>query len=165
MIGTLILSGGLAWSQRNIGLALSAAITVSGAVQMFMVIWGCRKAGVKFGLRRPRFTPGVRRLVTLGIPGIISAGITQINLLVSHMIALSQSSAASWLTYADRLYQLPLGMIGIAMGVALLRLRASGICFIEGFNARILRAREHAHTHDLGRYFGDPECITGLHLI
>jgi putative peptidoglycan lipid II flippase len=120
MIGTLILSGGLAWSQRNIGLALSAAITVSGAVQMFMVIWGCRKAGVKFGLRRPRFTPGVRRLVTLGIPGIISAGITQINLLVSHMIALSQSSAASWLTYADRLYQLPLGMIGIAMGVALL---------------------------------------------
>jgi putative peptidoglycan lipid II flippase len=36
------------------------------------------------------------------------------------MIALSQASAASWLTYADRLYQLPLGMIGIAMGVALL---------------------------------------------
>lgn len=120
MIATLFLSGGLAWSQRNTGLALSAAITVSGAVQMIMVIWGCRQAGVKFGLQRPRFTPGVRRLVTLGIPGIISAGITQINLLVSHMIALSQSSAASWLTYADRLYQLPLGMIGIAMGVALL---------------------------------------------
>ena len=120
MISTLILSGGLAWSQRNIGLALSAAITLSGAVQMAMVIWGCRKAGVKIGFRRPRFTPGVRRLVTLGIPGIISAGITQINLLVSHAIALNQASAASWLTYADRLYQLPLGMIGIAMGVALL---------------------------------------------
>ena len=120
MIGTLGLSGGLDWSQRNIGLALSAAITISGAVQMALVIWGCRKAGVKFGVRRPRYTPGVRRLVTLGIPGIISAGITQINLLVSHMIALSQASAASWLTYADRLYQLPLGMIGIAMGVALL---------------------------------------------
>lgn len=120
MIGTLALSGGLEWSQRNIGLALSGAITVSGAVQMALVIWGCRKAGVEFGFRRPRFTPGVRRLVTLGIPGIISAGITQINLLVSHSIALSQASAASWLTYADRLYQLPLGMIGIAMGVALL---------------------------------------------
>lgn len=120
MIGTLTLSGGLEWSQRNIGLALSAAITLSGAVQMAMVIWGCRKAGVKFGFRRPRFTPGVRRLVTLGIPGIISAGILQINLLVSHAIATTQASAASWLTYADRLYQLPLGMIGIAMGVALL---------------------------------------------
>jgi putative peptidoglycan lipid II flippase len=120
MIGTLVLSGGLEWSQRNIGLALSGAITVSGGVQMAMVMWGCRKAGVKMGFRRPRYTPGVRRLVTLGIPGIISAGITQINLLVSHAIALKQSSAASWLTYADRLYQLPLGMIGIAMGVALL---------------------------------------------
>lgn len=120
MIGTLVLSGGLEWSQRNIGLALSAAITLSGAVQMALVFWGCRKAGVKFGFRRPRYTPGVRRLVTLGIPGIISAGITQINLLVSHAIATTQASAASWLTYADRLYQLPLGMIGIAMGVALL---------------------------------------------
>jgi len=107
MIGTLVFSGGLEWSQRNIGLALSGAITVSGAVQMAMVIWGCRKAGVKIGFRRPRYTPGVRRLVTLGVPGIISAGITQINLLVSHAIALNQTSAASWLTYADRLYQLP----------------------------------------------------------
>ncbi len=120
MIGTLIAAGGLQWSQRNIGLSLSGAITVSGAVQMGLVIWGCRKAGVKFGLRRPRFTPGVRRLVILGVPGIISAGITQINLLVSHVIATTQESAASWLTYADRLYQLPLGIIGIAMGVALL---------------------------------------------
>ena len=120
MIGTLIFSGELGWSQRDIGLAVSAAITLSGAVQMAMVIWGCRKAGVKMGFCRPRLTPGVKRLVTLGVPGIISAGITQINLLVSHAIALNQTSAASWLTYADRLYQLPLGMIGIAMGVALL---------------------------------------------
>ena len=120
MISTLWLSGGLEWSQRNIGLALSGAITLSGAVQMALVFWGCRKAGVTFGFRRPRYTPAVHRLVNLGIPGIISAGITQINILVSHFIATSQASAASWLTYADRLYQLPLGMIGIAMGVALL---------------------------------------------
>ena len=87
---------------------------------MVLVFWSCRKAGVTFGFHLPRYTPAVRPLVTLGIPGIISAGITQINLLVSHFIATSQASAASWLTYADRLYQLPLGMIGIAMGVALL---------------------------------------------
>ena len=62
----------------------------------------------------------MKRLGVLGIPGILSAGITQINLLVSHAIATFQASAVSWLTYADRLYQLPLGVIGIAMGVALL---------------------------------------------
>ena len=87
---------------------------------MGLVIWGCRRAGMKIGLRRPRLTPGVKRLFILGVPGLISAGITQINLLVSHSIATLRESAASWLTYADRLYQLPLGMIGIAMGVALL---------------------------------------------
>jgi len=127
MIGTLWLSGGLAWPQRTIGLALSAAITISGAAQMALLFWGCRKAGVRFGRKRPRLTPGVKRLVTLGVPGIISAGITQINLLVSHMIATTRDSAASWLTYADRLYQLPLGIIGIAMGVALLPMLSRSI--------------------------------------
>lgn len=129
MIGTLSSMVVTGWSKSQLGYALAAAISLSGIVQMGLVLWGCRKAGVKIGLKRPRLTPGVKRLVVLGVPGLISAGITQINLLVSHSIATFQESAASWLTYADRLYQLPLGMIGIAMGVALLpalsrRLRA-----------------------------------------
>ena len=120
MISALAWLGYSGASQKLIGLGLSAAISVSGLVQMGLVIWGCRRAGMKIGLRRPRLTPGVKRLFILGVPGLISAGITQINLLVSHSIATLRESAASWLTYADRLYQLPLGMIGIAMGVALL---------------------------------------------
>ncbi|MDA8708547.1 murein biosynthesis integral membrane protein MurJ [Hellea sp.] len=130
MITALFTAGLAEWGQRYIGYILSAAITASGFVQMALVIWGCKKAGVKVGFKRPRLTPGVKRLVILGVPGLLSAGITQINLLVSHSIATMQKGAASWLTYADRLYQLPLGMIGIAMGVALLpalsrRLRAN----------------------------------------
>ena len=129
MISALFAAGMADWSQKVIGYFLALAITLSGIVQMALVIWGCRKAGVKIGFKRPRLTPGVKRLVVLGVPGLLSAGITQINLLVSHSIATMQKGAASWLTYADRLYQLPLGMIGIAMGVALLpalsrRLRA-----------------------------------------
>jgi len=120
MIGTLATTLVTGWSQSQLGYYLSAAITISGFVQMGLVIWGCRRAGVKIGFKRPRLTPGVKRLVILGVPGLISAGITQINLLVSHSIATMKEGAASWLTYADRLYQLPLGMIGIAMGVALL---------------------------------------------
>ena len=120
MISTLTWFGFSGGSQDMIGLGLCAAITISGLVQMALVIWGCRRAGMKVGFRRPRITPGVKRLFILGVPGLISAGITQINLIVSHSIATLRESAASWLTYADRLYQLPLGMIGIAMGVALL---------------------------------------------
>ena len=129
MISALFAAGLQEWSQKIIGYFLAAAITLSGFVQMALVVWGCKKAGVRVGFKRPRLTPGVKRLVILGVPGLLSAGITQINLLVSHSIATMQKGAASWLTYADRLYQLPLGMIGIAMGVALLpalsrRLRA-----------------------------------------
>lgn len=122
LVGVLLWAGasGGAWSRTQIALYLSCGMTVSGALQLGLVIWGVRRAGVKIGLRRPRLTPGVKRLFTLGLPGAIAAGITQINLMVSHNIATSMDSAASWLNYADRLYQLPLGLIGIALGIALL---------------------------------------------
>lgn len=120
MISALLVSPKFGFGQREIGLALAVAITVSGAAQAAVVVWGAKRAGMTLHFKRPRLTPGVKRLVVLGVPGIIGSGITQINLLVSTLIASMQSSAVSWLTYADRLYQLPLGMIGIAMGVALL---------------------------------------------
>jgi putative peptidoglycan lipid II flippase len=62
----------------------------------------------------------MKRLVELGIPGLISGGITQINIVVGTVIASLQASAVSYLYYADRLYQLPLGIVGIAIGVVLL---------------------------------------------
>lgn len=120
MISALFITPRLGFGQREIGLALTVAISLSGIVQAAAVVWGARRAGMTLHIKRPRLTPGLKRLIVLGVPGVISAGITQINLLVSHSIAVFQESAASWLTYADRLYQLPLGMIGIAMGVALL---------------------------------------------
>ena len=71
----------------------------------------------------------MKRLVYLGVPGVIAAGITQINIVIGTMIATLEAGAASLLYYADRVYQLPLGIIGVAMGVVLLpdlsrRLRA-----------------------------------------
>ncbi len=127
--------GILAWSSRHtpsleqLAFMLSCGMTLAGLLQLGLLIWGVRRSGIRIPLRRPRLTPGVKRLVVLGIPGMISAGITHINLMVSHQISTFQESAPSWLYYSDRLYQLPLGIIGIAMGVALLpalsrRLRA-----------------------------------------
>ncbi|MEC9250863.1 MAG: murein biosynthesis integral membrane protein MurJ, partial [Pseudomonadota bacterium] len=114
---------------ERFGLYLCVGVTLSGLLQAAFLYVGCRRIGVRLSLIRPRLTPGVRRLIVLGVPGAIAAGVTQINIIVSQQIASFQEGAVALLYYADRLYQLPLGVIGIAMGVALLpalskRLRA-----------------------------------------
>lgn len=99
---------------------LSAGVTVSGVLQALLLIVAARARGLKISFRLPRLTPRVKRLVALGVPGALAAGVTQINVLVTSSIATLEEGARSWINYAERLYQLPLGVIGIAMGVALL---------------------------------------------
>lgn len=117
---------------QRFGLFLAIGVSISGLLQAGLLYLGCRRLGVKLRLIRPRLTPGVKRLIALGVPGAIAAGVTQINIIVSQQIASFQDGAVALLYYADRLYQLPLGVIGIAMGVALLptlskRLRANDV--------------------------------------
>jgi putative peptidoglycan lipid II flippase len=75
---------------------------------------------MSLSLRWPRLTPDVRRLVVLGVPAALAGGVMQINLLVGTQVASYFDGAVSWLWYADRLYQLPLGVVGVAIGVVLL---------------------------------------------
>jgi len=114
----------------NPGLALVWGVAAAGLAQLLMLVVAARRAGMLPRVQRPRLTPGVKRLIVLGIPGVIAGGITQINLLIGTIIASLQDGAVSWLYYADRVYQLPLGVIGIAIGIVLLpdlarRLRAA----------------------------------------
>jgi putative peptidoglycan lipid II flippase len=111
------------------GHALVWSVTIAGVLQLGLMVWGCTRLKALPRLVRPRWTPEMRRLVTLGIPGIIAGGITQINIVIGTAIASGISGAVAMLSYADRIYQLPLGLIGVAMGVVLLpdlarRLRA-----------------------------------------
>jgi len=111
------------------GVALAWGVAVAGVLQLVVLVYWARHVGMGLKLRRPRMTEGVRRLIRLGIPGVIAGGITQINILVGTIIASVEDSAVSWLYYADRIYQLPLGIVGIAIGIVLLpdlskRLRA-----------------------------------------
>ncbi len=104
----------------SLGFVLSFGVSFAGALQTGLVYWGCRRAGVRLSLALPRLTKGVKALIALSAPGLVAAGVTQINLLVSGVIASFRHGVQSWLYYADRLYQLPLGMIGVALSVALL---------------------------------------------
>ncbi|MGL6044606.1 MAG: murein biosynthesis integral membrane protein MurJ [Sandaracinobacteroides sp.] len=101
---------------------LAAAVSVAGIAQLLFLAWGCRSAGALPRLVWPRITPDMRTLLRRIGPAAIGAGAVQINLLVSTMIAARflEQGSVSFLYYADRLNQLPLGIIGIGVGVALL---------------------------------------------
>jgi putative peptidoglycan lipid II flippase len=102
------------------GVILTAAITVGGVVQLLFLWIACHRAGLRFRPRLPRWTADVKRLTKLAGPSVLAGGITQINIVVGTIIASLQAGAVSWLYYADRLYQLPLGIVGIAVGIVML---------------------------------------------
>ena len=105
------------------GHALAWGVFAAGVIQFLWLIEACRRAGVVFRLPRPRLTPTVKRLVAKILPGAVGAGVQQINLVIGVILAsLLPTGAVSYLYYADRVYQLPLGVIGIAVGTALLPL-------------------------------------------
>jgi putative peptidoglycan lipid II flippase len=99
---------------------LSWSVLVAGVLQLLVVYIGVRHAGINIGLRFPRFTPNVKRLLWLAVPAAITGGVTQINLVIGQAIASSKEGAIAALQYADRIYQLPLGVVGVAVGVVLL---------------------------------------------
>jgi putative peptidoglycan lipid II flippase len=100
--------------------AASWGVLVAGILQAGLLWWGASKAGATLRLRLPRWTPEIKTLVLLAVPGAIAASVTQINIFISGVLASQMAGARSWLNVADRLYQLPLGMVGVAIGVALL---------------------------------------------
>ena len=103
------------------GYVLAVGVTLAGLAQLAMLWIAVARTGIKLRLLSwPRYTAGVKRLVELGIPGLIAGGITQINIVIGTIIASLQAGAVSYLYYADRLYQLPLGIVGVAVGVVLL---------------------------------------------
>lgn len=120
LIGVL----GYAWWQgrdgAEVGYGLAWGVLASGIVQLAIVWVAVRRAGVKIGFRFPKMTPNVKRLLWLAFPAAITGGITQINTLVGTAIASTQAAAVASLAMADRVYQLPLGVVGIAVAIVLL---------------------------------------------
>ena len=102
------------------GKMMAWGVLAAGILQLLIVVVSVRLAGIQLQLRRPTMTPAVKRVLVLAAPAAITGGITQINLVIGQMIASGKDGAISVLQYADRVYQLPLGVVGIAVGVVLL---------------------------------------------
>ncbi len=114
---------GLAPLTPTPGHALAWGIAAAGAGQFVWLLVGCARAGMALRLRRPRLTPAVGVLLRRILPVAAGAGMYQVNLLIGTVIAtLLPAGAISYLFYADRVAQLPLGVVGVAVGTALLPL-------------------------------------------
>ena len=100
--------------------ALIWTIPFAGIAQLALVWIAARRAGLNLRLGRPRWTSDMSQLVRIAVPAALAGGVMQINLLVGQQVASNFDSAISWLYAADRLYQLPLGVVGIAVGIVLL---------------------------------------------
>ena len=130
----------------DVGLALAWAVPLGGLAQFVVVWWALRRLGVRMPFAWPRLTPDLRRLAIIAAPAMLAGGVVQINLIVGRQVASFTEGAVAWLSYADRLYQLPLGVVGIAIGVVLLpdlsrRLRSDDI---DGGRHSFNRATEFA---------------------
>ncbi|MBF9029089.1 murein biosynthesis integral membrane protein MurJ [Rhodobacterales bacterium HKCCE3408] len=108
---------------------LVIGVVIAGIAQLALVWWAAARAGMLLLPARPRLSPEMKKLAIIAAPAMLAGGVVQINLLVGRQVASFFDGAIVWLGLADRLYQLPLGVVGIAIGVVLLpelarRLRA-----------------------------------------
>ncbi|MFT8563701.1 MAG: murein biosynthesis integral membrane protein MurJ [Acetobacter orientalis] len=105
----------------NVAYAAAWGVTASGVVQLGLLLWACHRAGFGFMPLPPRLTPRIKLLVRRMVPGLIGSGVGQINLTIDTIIAtLLPSGSVSLMYFADRINQLPLGVLGAAAGTTLL---------------------------------------------
>jgi putative peptidoglycan lipid II flippase len=106
----------------DIGTTLAVTVPLAGIAQLAAVWIAADRAGYRLIPRMPRLTPDLKKLAIIAVPAALAGGVVQINLLVGRQVASWEETggAIAWLYYADRLYQLPLGVVAIAIGIVLL---------------------------------------------
>jgi putative peptidoglycan lipid II flippase len=143
MIAGMILAARMGW---DMGRTLAWSVTISGVLQLLATWAAVRHLGYRLRFRWPTLTPELKRLAIIAAPAVLAGGVVQINLIVGRQVASLTDGAVVWLYNADRIYQLPLGVVGIAIGIVLLpdlsrRLRAGDE---EGSRASFNRGSEFA---------------------
>lgn len=117
MVGAML---GAVLVGSDVAQSLIWMVPVAGIAQMALVWIAAQRAGISIRLQRPQFSPEMKQLVIVAVPAALAGGVVQVNLLVGQQVASYFDRAVGWLYAADRLYQLPLGVVGIAIGVVLL---------------------------------------------
>lgn len=116
-------------------------VLVAGLAQLLIVGWGLRRAGLSLRWRRPSLDGDVRMLMLRILPGLMLAGAGHFNMVVAAQMSSSLPSAVSWLYYADRLFQLPLGFVAAAIGTVLLPVVSRALSAADHAGARAAGGR------------------------
>lgn len=114
----VVMFGGTAGGDAS-ARVLAFAVGAAGLAQLALVVIAILFGDARVTPLRVSLGPDIRRFLTLAVPGLIANGIPQITLIAGVMVASSSRSAVSWLYYANRLVELPLGIVGIAVGTVL----------------------------------------------
>lgn len=150
LLNICMIAGLLFWSGDAIDSAttLATAVSIAGIVQLIWLLIAVKRAGISLKLPKPKLTPSIKQLLAVAAPAAVGAGIMQINLLIDLLIAarMLPEGSISYLFYADRLNQLPIGVIGVAIGTVLLPSisRALGAGDVTGAQNQQNRAMEFA---------------------
>ena len=105
---------------KSVAFWVAIGVSVAGVFQVLALWWGVARQGISLRLGLPRWNAKVQAVFWLAVPGVIAASSTQLNLFISQSLASWETGAKTWIFYADRLAQLPLGLIAIPLGVAIL---------------------------------------------
>jgi putative peptidoglycan lipid II flippase len=97
------------------GNLFASSIVIAGLIQLMLVATAIRRPHRLL----PRFSPELRGFYAKALPGLIASGIPQLKLIAGAMVASSSQAAVSWLYYANRLYELPLGVVSVAIASVL----------------------------------------------
>jgi putative peptidoglycan lipid II flippase len=117
---TMMATLALAYWFPSAGYAAAWGVLISGVLQVFLVAGDSLYAGVLTAFRAPRLDRDVRRFFKALLPATLGSAGTQLALFADTIIASFLSAGAiSALYYADRIDQLPIGVIGIAVGTVL----------------------------------------------
>lgn len=135
LIGALLLSDAF----QTVGHALAWGVAFAGILQFGFLFYFTKRLGISIRIKKPALTPRIRKLFCLMGPGVLGAGVMHVNLFADMIIAsMLPAGSISYLYYADRLNQLPLGVVGIAVGTSLLPMLSKALAKNNAAEAKSL---------------------------
>src|SRR3546814_13320256 len=131
----------------RVAYVLAIAVAIGGVLHLLWLWFWTHRAGIRLTLHRPRLTPEVKELGIIIVPAVFGAGVYQINQLVQlFFVTRLPNGSLSYLNFADRLNQLPLGIIGLALGTAILPMLS-----------RYIGSEDHTRSEERS---GGKECVS-----